>query len=165
MVSFVGAPQQHRGKMTPSDLGSKYASPPLNQVLPYPSMPPAPAALYPATTTYSSPSPYMGYSPNPASYPPPPHIPTPAGYPPQACFPAAYPPQAYPPAPQPSTYYPTGKLTLLAGYISGLQIEKENVTRMIHVLVRFVILKILDPESSPSSIPKFFIFINGSNVV
>lgn len=103
--------------MTPSDLGSKYASPPLNQVLPYPSMPPAPAALYPATTTYSSPSPYMGYSPNPASYPPPPHIPTPAGYPPQACFPAAYPPQAYPPAPQPSTYYPTGKLTLLAGYI------------------------------------------------
>jgi len=113
MVSFVGAPQQHKGKMTPSDLGSKYASPPLNQVLPYPSMPPAPAALYPATTTYSSPSPYMGYSPNPASYPPPPHVPPPAGrYPPQACFPAAYPPQAYPPAPQPSTYYPTGKLTL-----------------------------------------------------
>ncbi|KAI5598154.1 hypothetical protein BDE02_02G113700 [Populus trichocarpa] len=102
-------PNQHKGKMTPSDLGSKYASPPLNQVLPYPSMPPAPAALYPATTTYSSPSPYMGYSPNPASYPPPPHVPPPAGrYPPQACFPAAYPPQAYPPAPQPSTYYPTG---------------------------------------------------------
>ncbi|KAJ7007185.1 16 kDa phloem protein 2-like [Populus alba x Populus x berolinensis] len=96
----------------PKNLGSKYASPPLNQVLPYPSMPPAPAALYPPTTTYSSPSPYMGYSPNAASYPPPPHIPPPAGYPPQPCFPAAYPPQEYPPAPQPSTYYPTGKLTL-----------------------------------------------------
>ncbi|KAJ6730111.1 CONSERVED SERINE PROLINE-RICH PROTEIN [Salix viminalis] len=60
--------------------GSRYASPPVNQVLPYPSMPPPPAALYPATTAYSSPSP----------------------------FPAAYPPQGYPPARQPSAYYPPG---------------------------------------------------------
>lgn len=147
MVSFVGAPQQHKGKMTTSDLGSKYASPPLNQVLPYPSMPPAPAALYPATTTYSSPYPYMGYSPNPASYPPPPHVPPPAGYPPQACFPAAYPPQAYPPAPQPSTYYPTGKLTLPCWlYIRPSNKERKRY-QMIHVLVWF------------------FIFINGSDVV
>ncbi|KAF9687540.1 hypothetical protein SADUNF_Sadunf02G0104100 [Salix dunnii] len=92
----------------PNISGSKYASPPVNQVLPYPSMPPAPAALYPATT---APSPYMGYPPNPSSYPPPPPIPPPACYPPQASFPAAYPPQAYPPARQPSPYYPTGKLT------------------------------------------------------
>lgn len=101
IVSFVGAPQQIAG--------SKYASPPVNQVLPYPSMPVA--ALYPATTAYSSPSPYMGYPPNPSSYPPPPPIPPPAGYPPQPSFPAAYPPQGYPPARQPSAYYPTGKLT------------------------------------------------------
>ncbi|KAJ6404903.1 hypothetical protein OIU84_012970 [Salix udensis] len=88
--------------------GSKYASPPVNQVLPYPSMPPPPAALYPATNAYSSPSLYMGYPPNPSSYPPPPPIPPPAGYPPPPSFPAAYPPQGYPPARQPSAYYPTG---------------------------------------------------------
>ncbi|KAB5568900.1 hypothetical protein DKX38_002693 [Salix brachista] len=92
----------------PNISGSKYASPPVNQVLPYPSMPPPPAALYPATTAYSSPYPYMGYPPNPSSYPPPPPIPPPAGYPPQPSFPAAYPPQGYPPARQPSAYYPTG---------------------------------------------------------
>uniref|UniRef100_A0A6N2MJW9 C2 domain-containing protein n=1 Tax=Salix viminalis TaxID=40686 RepID=A0A6N2MJW9_SALVM len=97
IVSFVGAPQQISG--------SRYASPPVNQVLPYPSMPPPPAALYPATTAYSSPSPYP---PNPSSYPPPPPIPPPAGYPPQPSFPAAYPPQGYPPARQPSAYYPPG---------------------------------------------------------
>ncbi|EEF52354.1 protein SRC2 homolog [Ricinus communis] len=95
----------HKAKLATS--APQYAAPPtaMTQVLPYNQFPSAPAA----STAYSNPSPYMGYPPNPATYPLSPFVATPpAGYPPQACPPAGYPPQTYPPPTQAPAYYPTG---------------------------------------------------------